>query len=71
MRQNVKQLGFDEELSQLINFYTSNPLLIEMAIALGKSTKHMYAAATAKQLLALTANENTQMTDMSLSPASI
>ena len=71
MRQNVKQFGFDEELSQLINFYTSNPLLIEMAIALGKSTRHMYAAATAKQLLELSGSEGLQNMEVSLTPASI
>lgn len=52
---NIEQLGFDEEMSQLINFYTSNPYLIPMALELGKSTRQMYAAETAKQILEYTA----------------
>ncbi len=55
--QNIPQFGFDEELSQLINFYTSNPYLIPMALELGKSTRQMYAAATARQLLAFSSNQ--------------
>jgi hypothetical protein len=70
MRQNIKQFGFDEELSQLINFYTSNPLLIPLAIELGKSTRHMYAAATARQLLDMTGNDASN-SDTFLMPASI
>lgn len=50
---NIPQFGFDEELSQMINFYTSNPYLIPFALELGKSPRQMYAAATAKQLLAI------------------
>jgi hypothetical protein len=70
MRQQIPQFGFDEELSQLINYYTSNPLLIPMALELGKSARHMYAAATAKQLLTLSGDDN-QTSDPIQYPAGI
>lgn len=69
--QNIPQFGFDEELSQLINFYTSNPYLIPMALELGKSTRQMYAAATAKQLLAFSAVQSEATTIEQQLPANI
>lgn len=50
MRKGLR-VALDEDMSQLINFYTNNPYLIPMALGLGKTPKQMYAAAAAKQIL--------------------